>query len=117
MTSGDFAKAIRAAVLVTVAPWVIIVPLYLLIDRYRDRRAARQAEARRQVWEATHPREPPDELARLHQIRDRLLLESMPAHVRAHILRQRLEDAEREERARAILEAECQVQGNGEDHR
>jgi hypothetical protein len=34
--------------------------------------------------------------------------------VRAHILRQRLEEAEREARARALLEAERPAQPNGE---
>jgi hypothetical protein len=60
-----------------------------LIDRWRDRRALRNAQARWQAWEATHPREPLDDLARRAQIRQQLWLEHMPAHVQAYLLRQR----------------------------
>jgi hypothetical protein len=76
-----------------------------VIDRHRDRKASREAQARLQAWEAAHPLEPEDEAARLAQIRDRLWLKSLEPHVRAHILRERLAVAEREARARAILDA------------
>jgi hypothetical protein len=99
------------------APWVLIVPIWLLIERYRDRKASREAQARLQAWEAAHPREVPDEHARLAQIRDQLWLESLTSHARAYILRQRLEEAEREARVRAWLEAERQAQAPREDHR
>jgi hypothetical protein len=41
----------------------------------------------------------------------------MPAPDRDRILARRREEQELQQRAQAILEAECQVQGNGEDHR
>jgi hypothetical protein len=89
-----------------VVPWVTIIPIWVAPERARDRKASREAQARLPAWEAAHPREPPDEPARLAQIRDRLWLDTLEPYVRAHILRQRLEDAEREARARALLEAE-----------
>jgi hypothetical protein len=105
MTPRDFAQAIWAIALGIAAPWVIIMPLWLVIDRWRDRRALWNAQARWQAWEATHPREPPDDLARRAQIRQQLWLEHMPAHVQAYLLRQRLEEAEREVQVQAILDA------------
>ena len=116
MTPQDFAQALWALALGMAAPWVLIVPVWRLIERYRDRKASREAQARLQAWEAAHPREPEDEHARLAQIRDQLWLESLAPHVRAYILRQRLEAAEREERARALLQAERQAQRDGHDH-
>jgi hypothetical protein len=83
------------------ALWAL-VPVWLVIERYRDRKASREAQARLQAWEAAHPREPEDEHARLAQIRDQLWLDSLAPHVQAYILRQRLEAAEREEQARAL---------------
>jgi hypothetical protein len=62
-----------------------------------------------------HPREVPDEHARLVQIRDQLWLESLAPYARAYILRRRREDAEREERARALWQAERQAQRDGHD--
>jgi hypothetical protein len=59
MTPQDFARVLWALVLGMVAPWVIIVPIWLLIERYRDREASREAQARLQAWEATHLREAP----------------------------------------------------------
>jgi hypothetical protein len=110
MTSRDFAHAMWALALGVAAPWVLIVPIWLLIERYRDRKASREAQARIQAWEAAHPREVPDEHARLAQIRDQLWLESLTPRARAYILRQRLDEAEREAQARALLEAERQAQ-------
>jgi hypothetical protein len=115
VTTGQFTQTIWALLIGLVGPWVTIIPIWLLIERYRDRRASREAQARLQAWEAAHPREVPDEHARLAQIRDQLWLESLTPHARAHILRQRLEDAEREERARALWQAECQTQRGGHD--
>jgi hypothetical protein len=114
MTPRGFAQAMWAIALGMAAPWVLIVPIWLLIERARDRRAARQAQARLQAWEAAYPREAPDEHARLVQIRDQLWLESLAPHARAYLLRQRLADAEREARARALLEAERSGDQNGE---
>jgi hypothetical protein len=116
MTPQDFVQALWALALSMAAPWVLVVPVWLLIERYRDRKASREAQARLQAWEAAHPREPEDEHARLAQIRDQLWLESLAPHVRAYILRQRLEEAEREERARALLQAERQAQWDSHDH-
>lgn len=115
MTPQDFARALWALALGMAAPWVIIVPVWLLIERYRDRKASREAQDRLQAWETAHPREPKDEHARLAQIRDELWLESLAPHVRAYILRQRLEEAEREERAQAILEAERHAGRDGHE--
>ena len=72
----------------------------------------RQAQARWQVWEAAHPRELEDEFTRLAQINEPFWMERLAPHVRAHLLRLRLDEAEREERARAILEDERR--GGGE---
>jgi hypothetical protein len=77
MTPRDFAHALWGLALGMGAPWVIIVPIWLLIERYRDRKASRYAQARLQAWEAAHPREAPDEHVRLAQIRDQLWLESL----------------------------------------
>ena len=115
MTSRDFAQAVWAIALGMAAPWVIIVPIWLLIERYRDRKASREAQARLQAWEAAHPREASDEHARLAQIRDQLWLESLTPDARAYILRRRLEETEREERARALWQAERQAQRGGHD--
>jgi hypothetical protein len=114
MTIGQFTQAIWALVISLVAPWRIIMPIYLLIERSRDRNASREAQARLHAWEAAHPREPEDEQARLAQIKEQLWLESLAPQTRASILRQRLEAAEREARARALLEAERQAQQNGQ---
>jgi hypothetical protein len=46
MTPRDFAQAIWAIALGIAAPWVIIMPLWLVIDRWRDRRALWNAQAR-----------------------------------------------------------------------
>jgi hypothetical protein len=113
LTTQQFTQALWALLIGLAVPWVAIIPVWVAIDRYRDRRAARLAQARWQAWEAAHPREPLDEHERLAQLKDRLWLESMPAHVRAHILRQRLEEAEREAQARAILEAERRGETDG----
>jgi hypothetical protein len=104
-TPRDFAQAMWAIALGLAAPWVVIVPLYLLIDRWRDRRALRKARARWQAWEAAHPPGPTDDFTRKWQLREQLRLERLPAHVQAHLLRQRLEEAEREVQVQAILEA------------
>jgi hypothetical protein len=114
MTPRDFTQAIWALLIGLAVPWVTIIPMWVAIARYRDRKAAREAQARLQAWEAAHPREPPDEHARLAQIRDQLWLDGLAPHVRAHILRQRLADAEREAQARALLEAERPAPPNGE---
>jgi hypothetical protein len=113
LTTGQFRDTIWAVALGIAAPWVVIVPVWLLIERWRDRRASRDAQARLQVWEAAHPRAPRDARERLWQIRDQLWLDSPDPHVRAYILRQRLEDAEREARAQALLEAEQRGNAHG----
>jgi hypothetical protein len=113
-TTGQFVQALWALAIGLVVPWVTIIPIWVAIERSRDRKASREAQARLQAWEAAHPREAPDEPARLAQLRDQLWLDSLTPHVRAHILRQRLEDAEREARARAILDAERRAARDGE---
>jgi hypothetical protein len=113
LTTGQFVQAMWALAIGLVVPWVTIIPIWVAIERYRDRKASREAQARLQAWEASHPREAPDEHARLAQIRDQLWLDSLTPHVRAPILRQRLEDAEREAQARAILEAERRGETDG----
>jgi hypothetical protein len=113
MTTGQFTQAIWALLIGLVVPWVTIIPVWRLIERWRDRKASREAQARLQAWDAAHPRGVPDEHARLAQIRDQLWLESLTPDTRAYILRTRLEEAEREARARAILEAERQARGDG----
>lgn len=53
-----------------------------------------------------HPRELEDDFTRLTQIIEPFWMESIARHVQAYLLRLRLDEAEREERARAILETE-----------
>ena len=47
------------------------------------------------AWRAAHPREPTDDRERRWQLRDRLYLDSLKPYLRAHILRERLAEAER----------------------
>jgi hypothetical protein len=47
------------------------------------------------------------------QIRNQLWLDSQPAYIQAHLLRQRLEEAEREVQVRAILDAERREEADG----
>jgi hypothetical protein len=106
LTAQPFTQAIWAIVLGFAASWVVIIPAFLLIMRWRDRRALRRAQARWQAWQAAHPHEPPqDDVMRRWQIRNQLWLDSQPAYIQAHLLRQRLEGAEREVQVQAILEA------------
>jgi hypothetical protein len=113
LTAQQFTQAVWALVIGFAAPWVVIFPVWWLIERWRDRKASREAQERLRRWDATHPRAPADEHTRLAQIKDQLFLESLPDSVRAHILRQRLEDAEREAQARAIWEAERRGEADG----
>jgi hypothetical protein len=106
-------RAIWAIALGVAAPWLIVLPARWAWDRYQDRKASREAQERLRRWEATHPLEPEDEWARLAQIKDRLWLESLSPDARRHILRQRQADAEREARARTILEAERRGEADG----
>jgi hypothetical protein len=48
-TPRDFALAVWAVAVGLAAPWVIIVPVWLLIEHYRDRKASREAQARLQA--------------------------------------------------------------------
>jgi hypothetical protein len=113
LTSQQFIQAVWAIALGIAAPWVIALPAWRLIDRWRDRKALREAEARLRAWEAAHPLEPEDEAARLARIRHRLWLESLAPHARAAVLDDRLAAAEREARARAILDAERRAARDG----
>jgi flagellar biosynthesis/type III secretory pathway M-ring protein FliF/YscJ len=67
------------------APWVILVPIWLVIERYRDRRASRQAQACLQAWEAAHSREAPDEVEHGQQGRDRDMTPESPEARLAHL--------------------------------
>jgi hypothetical protein len=106
LTTQQFTQTIWALALGAAAPWLIILPARWIWDRYQNRKASREAQERLRRWEATHPLEPEDEPARLAQIKDRLWLESLSADARLSILQQRQAEAEREARARAILDAE-----------
>jgi hypothetical protein len=90
---------------VVLAPWAVFLAI-VLITHWHDRRAARRAEARWAAWRAAHPREPTDDRERRWQLRDRLYLDSLKPYLRAHILRERLAEAEREARVEALLAAE-----------
>ena len=104
VTTGQFAQTLFAVLVGFAVPWGVILPTLLLVTRWRDRRALRRAQAR---WEAAHPRElPREEWLRRWEIRERLWLDSQPAYAQAHLLRQRLEEAEHELRVEAILAAE-----------
>ena len=46
LTTGQFTQAIWALLIGLVAPWVTVIPVWIAIDRYRDRRAARLEQAR-----------------------------------------------------------------------
>jgi hypothetical protein len=113
LTTGPFTQAIWALLIGLVVPWVLIVLLWQLIIRWWDRRSLRRAEACWQAWEAAHPREPPDEFMRRWQIRHQLWLESQPLCIHAHLLRQRLAEAEREEQVQALLKAERRGETDG----
>jgi hypothetical protein len=114
LTTQQFAPAIWAVALGFAAPWVVILSALLLVTRWRDRRALRRAQARWEAWQAAHPREPPDEWTRRWELRQQLCLESQPAYIRAYLLRQRLEEAEREARVEAILAAERRGETDGQ---
>jgi hypothetical protein len=114
LTTQQFTQAIGAAVISFAAPWVLILPTVWLVMRWWDRRALRKAQARWQAWEAAHPCEPRDEVLRRWQLRQQLWLDSQPAYIQAHLLRQQLAEAEREAQVEALLEAERQGRVNGE---
>jgi uncharacterized membrane protein YqiK len=114
LTTQPFTQAVWAIALGVAAPWLIILPAWWAWERYQDRKASREAQERLQRWEATHPLEPEDEWARLAQIKDCLWLESLSPDTRRYILRQRQEEAEREARARTILDAERRAARDGE---
>jgi hypothetical protein len=116
LTTQPFTQAIWALALGVAAPWLIILPARWAWERYQDRKASREAQERLRRWEAAHPLEPENEWARLARIKDRLWLESLSPDARRYILRQREEEAEREARARVILEAERRAARNGETH-
>jgi hypothetical protein len=56
LTTGQFTQAIWALLIGRVAPWVTIIPVWIAIDRYRDRRAARLEQARAAHQAATQPK-------------------------------------------------------------
>jgi hypothetical protein len=87
---------------VVLAPWAVFLAV-VLITHWHDRRAARRAEAQWAAWQAAHPRESVDDRERRWQLRDRLYLDSLKPYLRAHILRERLAEAEREARVEALL--------------
>jgi hypothetical protein len=114
VTTGQFTQALFAVLVGFAVPWGVILPSLLLVTRWWDRRALRRAQARWEAWGAAHPREPPrDEWLRRWEIRERLWLDSQPAYIQAHLLRQRLEAAERELRVEAILAAERRGEADG----
>jgi hypothetical protein len=113
LTRQPFTQAIWAIALGFAAPWLIILIARWAWERYQDRKASREAQERLRRWEATHPLEPEDENQRLAQIKDRLWLESLSLDARRSILRQRQEEAEREARARTILDAERRAARDG----
>jgi hypothetical protein len=113
LTTGPFTQAIVLPLIGLVGPWVVIVPIGLLITHWWDRRSLRRAEACWQAWEAAHPRDPPDALTRRWQLKDQLWRESLPPYLQAHLLRERLAEADREVRVQAMLEAERRGDGDG----
>jgi hypothetical protein len=113
LTTQQFTQALWAVAIGIAAPWVIILPAWWAWERYQDRKASREAQERLRRWEATHPLEPEDEWARLAQIKDHLWLESLSPDARRDILRQRQAEAERDARARVILDAERRAAREG----
>jgi DNA segregation ATPase FtsK/SpoIIIE-like protein len=112
LTVQHVVSAIWAAAIGLVAPWVILGPLFWWLDRRRDRRFAREQDARQHAWareqearQQAWARER-QEAARLSQLRDQLWVESLPAASRERILEERRQEREREELARAMLAAE-----------
>jgi hypothetical protein len=67
LTTREFTQAIWGLLFGMVAPWMIILPVWLLLDRYRDRKASREAQARinadqRPVFDGTWERQRRQEL-------------------------------------------------------
>jgi hypothetical protein len=114
VTTQQVTQVIVGILVGVAVPWVVILPAFLLIMRWWDRRALRLAKARWVAWEATHPREPPrDNWERRWQLRQQLWLESQPAYLQAHLLRAQLDAAEREAQVEAILAAEPRGEADG----
>jgi hypothetical protein len=114
LTTQPFTQAISPILLGFAVPWVLILAAFLLVTRWWDRRALRKAQACWEAWQAAHPREPPrDDWQRRWEIRNQLWLESQPAYIQAHLLRQCLEEAEREAQVEAILAAERRGEADG----
>ena len=86
LTTQPFAQALRAITIGIAAPWGGIVPLYLVIDRWRESRALRKAQAHWEAWQAAHPCEPPADFTRRAQLRDQLWPERQPAHAQAYLM-------------------------------
>jgi len=93
--SQEYTSALWGLALGQAALWGMIVPALWLIVRWYDRHALRQAQERLRRWDAAHPQEPQDERARLAQIKAQLWLESLAPYLQAHLLRERLAEAER----------------------
>lgn len=80
VTVQQFSELIWAMLMGFIAPWAVIIPAWFLIERYRDRNASREAQARLQADATEHPcwsrrvlaREDPDYWARRMELRHQI---------------------------------------------
>jgi len=113
VTVGQFFSLLGAVIIgVAVGGGLPLAALWLG-SRLWDRWALRQARAAWHAWLSTHPEEAEDDLARRRRISRELWLAEQPAHVQAHLLRERLADARREAQVEAILDAERRGERDG----
>jgi hypothetical protein len=123
LTTQPFTQAIWAIALGFAAPWLIILPAWWAWERYQDRKASREAQARVQADDAQHPHrsrralawEDPDSWARrmalrhqIWQVEQQIREEQLPAEERAWLQRHREEQQaiRREARRRVGLPEE-----------
>jgi hypothetical protein len=59
MTVQQFSEIIWAMLIGFIAPWAVIFPAWFLIERYRNHKASREAQARLQADDAEQPAHSP----------------------------------------------------------
>jgi hypothetical protein len=131
LTVQQFSKIIWAMLMGFIAPWVVILSAWFLIEHCRDHNASREAQARLQADAAEHPsqsrrvlaREDPDYWARrmelrhqIWQMEQQIREEQLPEEERAWFQRHREEQQviHREARRRLGLPQE-DPDGEGPD--
>jgi hypothetical protein len=111
-TAGQFFALLGAVILGPAFGLGLLLPVYLVVDRWWDR-PMRRARTEWDAWQAAHPQAPEDGLGRRFRLKQALWLEEQPPHVQAHLLRERLAEARREAIVDAMLDAERQEGRDG----